>query len=195
MSCKERQLRYYTEQSSRTKIKSLIFIIIIGIILPMKRKALENSFIADAMLGKLTKWLRLAGVDVEYDKQIDDDTLIKRAMYNGLVILTRDRSIAKRKDVPDHLLIWSDHLPEQILEFIKVFEIDTLDSAFTRCIRCNTLLEEVEKSSLKDQIPPYVWKTQNEFRRCNNCKRIYWAGTHRENAESFLRKVIGNFKE
>lgn len=195
MSCKERQLRYYTEQSSRTKIKSLIFIIIIGIILPMKRKALENSFIADAMLGKLTKWLRLAGVDVEYDKQIDDDTLIKRAMYNGLVILTRDRCIVKRKNVGDHLLIWSDHLPEQILEFIKVFEIDTLDSAFTRCIRCNTLLEEVEKSSLKDQIPPYVWKTQNEFRRCNNCKRIYWAGTHRENAESFLRKVIGNFKE
>jgi len=158
----------------------------------MKRKALENCFIADAMLGKLTKWLRLAGVDVEYDKQIDDDTLIKRAMYNGLVILTRDRSIVKRKNVGDHLLIWSDHLREQILEFIKVFEIDTLDSAFTRCIRCNTLLEEVEKSSLKDQIPPYVWKTQNEFRRCNDCKRIYWAGTHRENAESFLRKVIGD---
>src|SRR3970282_260294 len=180
MSCKEKQLRYYTEQPSRTKIKSLIFSRdalqyvctifhhIIGIILPMKRKALENSFIADAMLGKLTKWLRLAGVDVEYDKQIDDDTLIKRAMYNGLVILTRDRSIVKRKNVGGHLLIWSDHLPEQIFEFTQVFEIDTLESAFTRCIRCNTLLEEVEKDSLEAQIHPYVWKTQNEFRGCNN---------------------------
>src|SRR3990172_5230586 len=106
----------------------------------MKRKALENSFIADAMFGKLTKWLRLAGVDVEYDKQIDDDTLIKRAMYSSLVILTRDRSIVKRKNVGDHLLIWSNHLPEQILEFIKFFEIDPLDSAFTNFDEFKNLL-------------------------------------------------------
>jgi hypothetical protein len=161
----------------------------------MKRKALETSFIADAMLGKLTKWLRLAGVDVEYDKYIEDDILIKRAQSEDRVILTRDRSIVKRKDIGVHLLIWNDHLPEQILEFIQVYGIDTLENAFTRCIRCNTLLEEVEKDSLSGQIPHYVWKTQDEFRRCNRCQRVYWAGTHRENAEGFLRKIIGNSKD
>ncbi|MCI0453421.1 MAG: Mut7-C RNAse domain-containing protein [Candidatus Dadabacteria bacterium] len=161
----------------------------------MKKKALETSFIADSMLGKLTKWLRLAGVDVEYDKYIEDDILIKRAQSENRVILTRDRSIVKRKGVGVHLLIWSDHLAEQLLEFIQVYEIDTLENAFTRCIRCNTVLAEVKKDSLSGQIPPYVLKTQDEFRLCNRCGRIYWAGTHRENAEGFLRKVIGNLKD
>jgi len=55
-----------------------------------------------------------------------------------------------------------------------------------------TLLEEVKKELLTEKVPPYVWKTQDEFRRCNSCQRIYWAGTHRENAERFLRKIIGD---
>jgi uncharacterized protein with PIN domain len=156
----------------------------------MKRKALETRFIADSMLGKLAKWLRLAGIDVEYDKNIDDNSLIQRGSSENRVILTRDRFIAKRKDVKDCLLIWSEHLPEQLLEFIRAFEFDTLEGAFTRCIRCNTLLEEVKKDSLEGRVPPYVWETQDEFMRCNSCQRIYWAGTHRENAERFLRKVI-----
>ena len=140
---------------------------------------------------KLAKWLRLAGVDAEYKKDIADEILIQRAISEGWVILTRDRSIERRKNIKEYLLIWSDHLTEQILEFIRVFELDTLESAFTRCIRCNALLEEVSKDSLMDKIPSYVWETQNKFRRCNSCGRIYWAGTHIENAERFLKRVLG----
>jgi uncharacterized protein len=158
----------------------------------MKRKALGTRFIADSMLGKLAKWLRLVGVDVEYDKNIADDVLIRRAFFEGRVILTIDRFIQKTKDAKDYLLIWSDYFALQILEFIRVFELDTLGSAFTRCILCNVLFEEVPKNSLTDKVPPYVWETQNEFRQCNSCGRIYWAGTHRENAERFLKKVIGD---
>lgn len=158
----------------------------------MKRKAFKTRFIADSMLGKLAKWLRLAGVDVKYDKNIGDDVLIQRASSEDRVILTRNRFIEKRKDAKDYLLIWSDHLTEQILEFARVFELGTLEYAFTRCILCNTLLEEVSKNSLSGKVPHYVWETQNEFRQCKSCGRIYWAGTHRENAERFLKKVIGD---
>jgi uncharacterized protein with PIN domain len=156
----------------------------------MKRRALETRFIADSMLGKLAKWLRIAGVDVEYDKNIDDDTLIRRALLEDRVILTRDRLISKRKNVKECFLIWSDSLTEQLLEFTRIFGLETLDSAFTRCIRCNTVLQEVDKNFIKDKLPIYVWNTHDEFTRCNSCQRIYWAGTHRENAEIFLRKVI-----
>lgn len=158
----------------------------------MKRKALETRFIADSMLGKLAKWLRLGGIDVEYDKNIDDTLLIRRALSEDRVIITRDRVIAKRKDVKDCLLIWSDYLDEQFIEFMQGFEFEALDRAFTRCIRCNTVLEDVSKNSLIDLVPPYVLKTQDEFRRCNSCQRIYWGGTHRENAEKFLRSVVAD---
>lgn len=158
----------------------------------MKRKALESRFIADSMLGKLAKWLRLAGIDIEYDKNIDDSALVRRALSEDRVIITRDRSLARRKDLKNFLLIWSDYLNEQLIEFKNVFELKTLDRAFTRCIRCNTVLEETLKASLMDKVPPYVWETQEEFRQCSSCQRVYWAGTHRENAEKFLRRVIGN---
>jgi uncharacterized protein with PIN domain len=159
----------------------------------MKRKALETRFIADSMLGKFAKWLRLVGVDVEYDKDIADDVLIQRVLSEDRVILTRDRLIEKRKEAKNCLLIWSDHLAEQLLKFVQAFELDTLEGAFTRCIRCNAPLEEASKISLSDKVPPYVWETQSEFRWCSLCERIYWAGTHRENAERFLRKLIGDF--
>lgn len=160
----------------------------------MKGKALDTRFIADSMLGKLAKWLRLAGVDVEYENDIDDFTLVQRAISEGRVILTRDRFIAKRKDAKDCFIIRSDHLAEQFLEFLRAFELDTIDNAFTRCIRCNATLEEAAKDSLRDKVPPYVWETHTQFLRCRHCKRVYWAGTHRDNAEKFLKKMIADLE-
>ncbi len=152
---------------------------------------METRFIADSMLGKLAKWLRLAGLDVMYDNVIDDDVLINKGLLENRVILTRDRNIIKRKAVKHCLLIKSDHLEEQIKQFLENFKIDSLDKAFSRCIRCNTLLTDVQKEALTEKVPTYVWDTNDNFKRCNSCNRIYWAGTHRENAERFLKKVIG----
>ncbi|GIW48446.1 MAG: hypothetical protein KatS3mg078_2323 [Deltaproteobacteria bacterium] len=156
----------------------------------MKKKALETRFIADSMLGKLAKWLRLAGVDVEYEKDIDDKELIQRAIFEDRVILTRDRSVTQRKLVKECLLINSEHLSEQIREFKRAFELNTLKNAFTRCILCNNPLEEIPKELLKGKVPPYIWNTHERFKHCNRCKRVYWAGTHRRNAEKLLKELI-----
>lgn len=37
------------------------------------------KFIADAMLGKLSRWLRLVGYDVHYKSDFDDDEIIADA--------------------------------------------------------------------------------------------------------------------
>src|SRR5438094_3321780 len=39
----------------------------------------EMKFIADVMVGKLARWLRVLGFDVAYSNQYDDDEIIKRA--------------------------------------------------------------------------------------------------------------------
>jgi hypothetical protein len=43
---------------------------------------------------------------------------------------------------------------------------------------CNAALEEIAKSAVAGLVPPYVYRTQAQFRRCPACGRIYWRGTH-----------------
>jgi uncharacterized protein with PIN domain len=37
---------------------------------------------------------------------------------------------------------------------------------------------ERKKSEVKELVPPYVFKTQEQFRQCPACGRLYWRGTH-----------------
>ena len=39
----------------------------------------EAQFVADVMLGKLTKWLRVMGIDVMYDADAIDSQLLQCA--------------------------------------------------------------------------------------------------------------------
>ena len=43
---------------------------------------------------------------------------------------------------------------------------------------CNGELAAIEKELVKDLVPPYVFLTQSSFQRCQNCRKIYWPGTH-----------------
>ena len=57
----------------------------------------EAQFVADAMLGKLTKWLRVMGIDVMYDPDAIDAQLLQCAECRGRILLTRDRSLMRRR--------------------------------------------------------------------------------------------------
>jgi len=48
-------------------------------------------FLADAMLGRLARWLRMLGYDTWYDAAADDHSLVMRADYERRIVLTRDR--------------------------------------------------------------------------------------------------------
>ncbi|MBW2661546.1 MAG: hypothetical protein JRD93_06075, partial [Deltaproteobacteria bacterium] len=58
---------------------------------------MEKIFIADAMLGRLAKWMRIIGCDVEYFSEISDNEISERAFHSGRVILTRDTMLIRRK--------------------------------------------------------------------------------------------------
>ncbi|MBI5561151.1 MAG: Mut7-C RNAse domain-containing protein [Deltaproteobacteria bacterium] len=144
---------------------------------------------ADSMLGKLALWMRVMGYDAEYEKAIDDGELVKRARMEGRVILTRDTLLIKRRWAREnHLFIESDRPGEQLRQVLSVFKIDK-EMFLTRCIRCNTLLEDAGKESVKGLVPPYVYSTQESFKTCPRCRRIYWAGTHRENMEREVERI------
>ncbi len=147
-------------------------------------------FIADSMLGRLAKWLRVMGYDTAYDPDITDREIIDISIKEGRIILTRDTLLIKRKAIKDYLFIRSDDFREQVREVIEHFSLEPRRGFLTICIRCNTPLKSVEKESIREDVPPYVYRTQDRFMICPDCRRIYWAATHRDSMEDGLRNIL-----
>jgi uncharacterized protein len=151
----------------------------------------DERFIADAMLGKLTKWLRVMGIDVVYDPSVADDQLLRGAEQEGRILLTRDRRLLHRRGPSRRLLIASDYYHEQVRQVVQTFGLKSAVRVFTRCLRCNTPLHLVAKAAIAGRVPPYVYATQMTFKRCAACDRIYWSGTHRDNMLRQLQVILG----
>ncbi len=153
---------------------------------------MEQKFIADAMLGRLARWLRVLGCDVEYFPEIGDAELVARADRSGRLILTRDTLLAQRKGArTNHFFVRGDHFRDQLRQVVEHFAIYPAGHLFTRCLECNTLLVETDKSAVCGRVPPYVYATQAEFRACPACGRLYWQGTHRERMVKELQDILG----
>jgi uncharacterized protein len=151
----------------------------------------ETPFIADVMLGKLATWLRLLGCDVEYFPKISDDDLVERASRSGRVILTRDTELIRRRKVRDiHFLVRGDSYRDQLRQVAEHFSIVPSSRILTRCLRCNETLEDIDRSEVRDKVPPYVFETQPNFRTCNRCGRVYWRGTHHDKSLAEIREIF-----
>jgi len=140
--------------------------------------SLELRFLADAMLGRLAKWLRILGYDTLYNPSWDDPYLVRVARAQERVVLTRDSELARRRGVRV-LLLESERLEAQVQQLRSDLHLGAA-APFSRCPVCNALLEEISKDQAWGQVPPYVFVTQKEFRLCPACDRFYWRGSHWE---------------
>ena len=140
------------------------------------------KFIVDQNVGKLTKWLRILGYDTIFFRGSSDSRMIAVALAENRVILTRDTHIMCRRVVAKGLLqailIQSEYPEEQIQQVIATLNLDCRSRPFTLCLECNQPLWERSKEQVRDLVPPYVFKTQSQYRQCPSCQRIYWRGTH-----------------
>jgi uncharacterized protein len=150
------------------------------IIAPMK-------FLADNMLGKLATWLRLLGYDTTYLPEVDDPELAEIARAEDRVLLTRDVELTRRRNLC-FVLIQSDRTGEQLRQVFRELKLSARE-AFSRCAECNVELIDTNRDEVREDVPPYVFETQTRFRRCPQCRRVYWRGTHWAHIHSEIEDV------
>ena len=146
---------------------------------------METSFAAEKTLGKLAKWLRILGFDTIYDSDI------KNPAESGRILLTRTKRIKYEYATDKLIFIKSDKPFKQLKEVINALGIVNEDlKTFTRCISCNIKIRTTDKNSIRSVVPDYVWESQDSFKACSKCKRIYWQGSHTKRSMEIIKKLF-----
>ena len=148
-------------------------------------------FLLDVHVGRLAAYLRMAGFDALYGNQATDAELAGIVAREGRVLLTRDRYLLMRTAVERGYWVRSALPKQQLLEVVKRFDLAGSMRPFTRCLECNSLLEEASRESILERLPPKLM-VKDVFPVCPSCQRVYWEGSHHERMSQLLRWVKAN---
>lgn len=113
----------------------------------------DKRFAADAMLGRLARWLRALGFDTHYEPGIDDHHLVALSDTEERILLTRDRHLVTFLRPRRSVLLASGSPQAQLLEVAHSCGIGMTRDLFTRCLLCNTPLREITAAETATLVP------------------------------------------
>jgi len=150
------------------------------------------KFLADSMLGKLARWLRILGHDAIYSTQLSDSELLELAKKENRVLLTKDlelyqRAIAKGIDA---LYLEGKSESERLAEVAKRYSLTLeIDMEKSHCPLCNTKLEATPKEQLSGELEKNTFTYYDKFWKCPNCGQVYWQGAHWKQISNTLKEA------
>jgi uncharacterized protein with PIN domain len=153
-------------------------------------EASAPRFVADDMVARLGRWLRVIGCDTVIWRGACDSDLLALASREERAIVTRDTHLEEGapRDV-DIAVLHEDNPLLQFAEVVQRFHLDLHAARYTRCQRCNGLLERADKERHREEIPPRSFEAFEEFWRCTGCGQLYWHGDHHASMERTLAWV------
>lgn len=142
-------------------------------------------FLCDEMCAHLGRWLRAAGYDtVIIETSLDDLTIYKKAIAENRHLLTRDKHF-KKIDPENKTIIYlrGEELSGWAIQLKEEIGVNWLYAAFTRCLKCNIALHQVDKPfRLTENMP----KDITDLWKCPECRKLFWKGSHTENMQQQL---------
>jgi uncharacterized protein with PIN domain len=128
-----------------------------------------------------------------YEYAAEDQQLVHISNRDDSPLLTRDRRLMMYAAVQHGYYLRSQNPLEQTVEVVRRFDLGSIFSPFSRCLRCNALLEPIEKERVIGQLEPLTKIYYNEFRRCTGCRQVYWSGSHFTKLQKRLEQIRTNF--
>ena len=158
--------------------------------LRVRRTALrEPRFVLDVHLGRLAAYLRMLGFDTTYTNSAADPDLVRQSCEGNRILLTRDRGLLMHGDLTHGYLVRQTDSHAQLAEIVDRFDLARSIRPFTRCMACNGMLAQVPKQDILRQLPPRTADLYDEFRRCTNCGKIYWKGSHYRRMQRWISEL------
>jgi uncharacterized protein with PIN domain len=149
----------------------------------------ELRFAVDANVGRLAGLLRMGGFDTFYDRRLPDRELAALAARERRVLLSRDLALLKRSAVVFGHLVRAALPYEQLAEIVALYGLADRLRPLSRCLRCNTPLQPVDKAEILDRLEPLTRQYFDDFKSCPDCRRLYWPGSHQEKMLNTLEKL------
>ena len=139
------------------------------------------KFLADSMLGKLARWLRMLGQDVTYSTELSDSELLEVAKKENRVLLTKDLELYKRAIVRgiEAFFVEGETESDRLAELAQRYALTlSVDMEKSHCPVCNTKLKATAKENLTNELEKDTFTYYDQFWKCHNCGQVYWQGAH-----------------
>lgn len=145
-------------------------------------------FVLDVHLGRLARYLRLAGFDTLYSNTYSDPEIVEIARRDGRTVLTRDTGLLKHSAVTRGYWLRNTEPRAQLTEVVERFDLHPHFRPFSRCMMCNGSVRAADLAEVRERIPPRVAENFDRFRMCDQCGRVYWPGSHYDKLAALLEE-------
>lgn len=170
---------YHVRNNDLISVYPVFESIDISPIVKLRESPLRNpAFILDVHLGKLARLMRMLGFDVMYRNDYDDPEIIRISVREKRIILTRDRKLLHAKIVTHGYCLRSQIPLRQIEEVLERFDLYHQTKPFSKCLACGGNITKVSKQDIIDLLEPKTKLYYDTFYQCENCRKIYWEGSH-----------------
>lgn len=151
-------------------------------------------FVLDVHLSKLARYLRMAGFDAVCDAHADDARIVEVSVSQRRIVLTRDKALLKHGRLTHGTWIRSIRPQQQLDEVMQRFHLHAQIRPFSRCLDCNALLNPISTEEAAASVPTRVSQRNTHFKRCPECRNVYWQGTHFHHMQRLLHDVLQGFE-
>jgi uncharacterized protein with PIN domain len=153
----------------------------------------DIRFVADAMLGSLTRKLRALGFDTSYYRSGEDSGIVRLAQNDARAILTSDQSLAGLASSKGLkvFLVEGRNDGDRISSISQAAAASgaRLVRGQALCSLCNGELMTLRRADVQGKVPPSVSISHRLFYRCMNCGQYYWHGSHWKKLRSLSRRL------
>jgi uncharacterized protein len=151
----------------------------------------EPRFAADAMLGRLARWLRVLGFDTVCDASLPGIEQLRRAQEQGRILLTRNRCLMREMQPRMAFEVQGDDSLEQLRQVVTAMALRAPTELFTRCMLDNAELSApLPLAQAEVLVPEGVRGIPGPVRQCPVCARLYWHGSHARRMRAAIDRVL-----